>query len=72
MKKMRKIMVVLTPDEEQPDILNVTVPSMPGCLTWGFGRSEALEHAKEAIELYLSVDGEEVAEIDAAEIEVAA
>lgn len=48
-----KYTVVLTKDEEQPEIFNVTVPALPGCFTWGFGRREALKNAIEAIELYL-------------------
>lgn len=31
----------------------VTVPSLPGCVTYGETLEEALEMAKEAIELYL-------------------
>ena len=31
----------------------VTVPSLPGCVTYGKGVEEAIEMAKEAIELYL-------------------
>ena len=31
----------------------VTVPSLPGCVTYGEGVEEAIEMAKEAIELYL-------------------
>jgi antitoxin HicB len=31
----------------------VTVPSLPGCITYGDSISEAIEMAKEAIELYI-------------------
>ncbi|MDA8335504.1 MAG: type II toxin-antitoxin system HicB family antitoxin [Peptococcaceae bacterium] len=31
----------------------VTVPSLPGCITQGSNREEALEHAHEAIEGFL-------------------
>ena len=31
----------------------VTVPSLPGCVTYGDNIEEAIEMAKEAIELYL-------------------
>ncbi len=51
--KRKKFIVVLTRDEEQPDIFNVDVPELPGCFTWGFGKSEAIENAKEAIGVYL-------------------
>lgn len=44
--------IVLT---EEPDgtAFNVTVPAMPGCLTWGATIDEALVHAREAIALHL-------------------
>lgn len=70
--KNRKFVVVLTQDEEEPEILNVTVPALPGCFTWGVGRHEAMKHAKEAISLFLeSLDehgetpvGSEATEVD--------
>ena len=33
----------------------VTVPSLPGCISQGKTKEEALENIKEAIELYLDV-----------------
>jgi antitoxin HicB len=33
----------------------VTVPSLPGCVTWGEDYDQALAMAREAIELYLEV-----------------
>lgn len=33
----------------------VTVPSLPGCVTWGEDYEHAMAMAKEAIELYLEV-----------------
>ncbi len=39
----------------------VTVPALPGCISQGNTVEEAMEHVKEAIELYLEVlaeDGE--------------
>ena len=44
--------VVLTP-EPDGSAINVTVPAMPGCLTWGTTIEEALAHAREAIALHL-------------------
>lgn len=35
------------------------VPALPGCVTWGNTREEALERIKEAIELFLEVLTEE-------------
>ena len=33
----------------------VTVPALPGCITYGENVTEAIEMAKEAIELYVEV-----------------
>lgn len=44
--------VVLTP-EPDGSAVNVTVPAMPGVLTWGRTSDEALASAREAIELHL-------------------
>lgn len=41
----------------------VTVPTLPGCITYGADVTEAIEMAKEAIELYLEslvAHGEEI------------
>jgi antitoxin HicB len=41
----------------------VTVPMLPGCITYGENMDEAVEMAKEAIELYLeslTAHGEEI------------
>jgi predicted RNase H-like HicB family nuclease len=35
------------------------VPALPGCVTWGNTKDEALERIREAIELYLEVVSEE-------------
>lgn len=44
--------VILT---QEPDgsAYNVTVPALPGCLTFGATVEEAIERAKDAIALYL-------------------
>lgn len=56
----RRFTIVLTP---QPDgsAYNVTVPALPGCVTWGATVEEAIEMAKDAIALYL--EGEDVDEL---------
>lgn len=41
----------------------ITVPLLPGCVTWGDTLDEAIGNAKEAIELYLeslTAHGEEI------------
>lgn len=35
------------------------VPTLPGCVTWGNTKEEAIERIKEAIELYIEVMNEE-------------
>ena len=53
-----KVKVVLEPQEEGG--YTVYVPSLPGCISEGETRKEALRNIKEAIELYLEVDKAEV------------
>ena len=51
--RKKKFTVVLKRDEERCEAYNVTVPALPGCLTWGVGEERALMYAAEAIELCL-------------------
>ena len=44
--------VILDPDLEEGGF-TVTVPALPGCVTEGDTRQQALEAAREAIEAYL-------------------
>ena len=44
--------VVLEKDED--NYFTVTVPSLPGCVSQGKTRKDALENVKEAIELHVS------------------
>lgn len=53
MNSARTFLVILTP-EEDGSAFNVTVPSLPGCVTWGPTVEEALAMVKDAIELYLA------------------
>ena len=53
-----KLKVVLEPQEEGG--YTVRVPSLPGCISEGDDKEEALHNIKEAIELYLEVDASEV------------
>ncbi len=49
--------------EEPEGGFTVTVPSLPGCITFGKNLAEAKKMVKEAIELYLedmSADGESI------------
>ena len=44
--------ILLTP-EPDGSAYNVTVPSLPGCLTWGETPEEAVAMAQEAVSLWL-------------------
>ncbi len=46
-----KFRVILEPSEEEG--FTVVVPSLPGCVSEGNTREEALKNIREAIELYL-------------------
>jgi len=46
-----KFRVIVEPDED--GIFVATVPSLPGCVSQGTSRAEALHNAREAIEGYL-------------------
>ena len=46
-----KLKVVMEPSEDGG--FTVTVPSLPGCISEGDSKDEALNNIKEAIELYL-------------------
>jgi len=54
-----ELTVVLEPQKEGGFV--VYVPSLPGCITQGDSRDDALKNIKEAIELYLETDDNEVA-----------
>jgi predicted RNase H-like HicB family nuclease len=49
-----KLRIILEPSEEGG--YTVYVPSLPGCISEGDTREEALTNIKEAIELYLEPD----------------
>ncbi len=72
----RKFQVILEPNESGG--YTVTVPLLPGCISEGDTKAEALANIKEAIELYmesLQADGEPIpAEetVEEAVVEVAA
>ena len=53
-----EIKVILEAQEEGG--FTVYVPSLPGCISQGNTREEALRNIKEAIELYLEADENEI------------
>jgi len=50
---LMKFTVILEPQEEGG--FTVAVPALPGCISEGETREEALNNIKEAIELYIEV-----------------
>jgi predicted RNase H-like HicB family nuclease len=61
---MRQYTVVLVPDSEGGGYV-VTVPALPGCVTEGDTREEALTNARDAIRLFLedlAANGEPIPE----------
>jgi predicted RNase H-like HicB family nuclease len=46
-----KFRVIIEPDED--GVFVAEVPSLPGCISQGDTRKEALENIREAIEVYL-------------------
>ena len=58
LKSRIKLKVLLEPAEEGG--YTVHVPSLPGCISEGDSREDALRNIQEAIELYLEPDMEEL------------
>ncbi len=52
-----RLKIILEPSEDGG--YTVYVPSLPGCISEGDTREEALSNIKEAIELYLEPDEEQ-------------
>ncbi|MBS3105154.1 type II toxin-antitoxin system HicB family antitoxin [Candidatus Woesearchaeota archaeon] len=53
-----KLTIVLEPQEEGG--FTAYVPSLPGCISQGDTKEEAIKNIKEAIELYLEADTNEL------------
>ncbi|MBI2147865.1 type II toxin-antitoxin system HicB family antitoxin [Candidatus Woesearchaeota archaeon] len=64
-----KLTIVLEPQKEGG--YTVYVPSLPGCISEGDTKEEALKNIKEAIELYLEADTNELVEFAGEKIEIA-
>lgn len=61
-----KIKVVLEPAEEGG--YTIYVPSLPGCISEGDTYEEAMENIKEALELYLEPDEDELFDFQGAKL----
>ncbi len=65
-----KLKVILEPSEE--DGYTVFVPALPGCISEGDTKEDALKNIREAIELYLEpVEDDMSFSPDAEELEIA-
>lgn len=65
-----KLKIILEPSEEGG--FTVTVPALPGCISEGDTREEAIENIKEAIQLYLEpVEDDLIFSASAEELEIA-
>ena len=63
-----KITIVLEPQEEGG--YTAFVPSLPGCISQGETKDDALKNIKEAIELYLEADTNELIEYSGEKVTV--
>jgi len=65
-----KLRIVLEPSDEGG--YTVTVPALPGCISEGESREEALKNIREAIELYLEpIEDDHAFAGNAEELEIA-
>jgi len=62
-----KVRVVLEPSDEGG--YTIYVPSLPGCLSEGDNRDEALANIREAIELYLEPIDEDLVMTEGSELQ---
>ncbi len=64
-----KLKIIFEPSDEGG--YTATVPALPGCISEGDSRKEALENIKEAIELYLDpVEDDHTFSQNAEELEI--
>jgi predicted RNase H-like HicB family nuclease len=59
--------VILSPEQDPafPGYYNAIVPALPGCVSYGTDKADALQNIREAIEAYLEdleAEGEEIPE----------
>ena len=55
-----KLTIILEPQEEGG--FTAYVPSLPGCISEGDSKEEAIKNIKEAVELYIEADTNELVE----------
>jgi len=64
-----RLTIVLQPQEEGG--FTVFVPSLPGCVSQGETKEEAIKNIKEAIELYLEPDTNELLDFTGEQVNIA-
>lgn len=52
--KLLKYTVILTPEKDNPEVYNVSIPALPEIATFGESKAEARFMAQDAIELTIS------------------
>jgi len=62
-----KLKIVLEPSDEGG--FTVFVPALPGCISEGETREEAMQNIREAIELYLDPDDADLSSVPGSEVE---
>ena len=61
-----ELTIILEPQEEGG--FTAYVPSLPGCISEGNTKEEAIKNIKEAVELYLEADTNELVEFEGEKI----
>ena len=64
-----RLTVILEPQEEGG--YTIYVPSLPGCISQGETKEEALNNIKEAIELYLEPETNDLIEFTGEKVQIA-
>ena len=64
-----ELTIILEPQKEGG--FTVFAPSLPGCISQGETKEEAIKNIKEAIELYLEPDTNELIEFTGEQVKVA-
>ncbi len=71
---MKTIILKVNPTKEEDGRWSATIPTLPGCSSWGYSEQEALANIKDAAEIYIEdmIDAREVfpAESDNVEIQI--
>ncbi|MFO0794925.1 MAG: type II toxin-antitoxin system HicB family antitoxin [Candidatus Brocadiaceae bacterium] len=50
---MKTLVLKVTLSEESDGRWSASIPTLPGCSSWGYSQQEALENIKDAAEIYM-------------------